>query len=1442
MGWKMSWIIITFIIWINYSVGDIACPRKCMCGKTSIDCSFKGFTSIPDGLDPDTESLDFQGNNITVIRKEYFIGLRKLTNLQLLDNNIGIIEPRAFDDLVNLESLRLGRNRLQELSENLFANSPHITRLDLSRNALHLIRASTLQGLSKLTELYLDHNELSCIETEVLGDVPKLQIISLNRNNLTSLPSGLFNNLPDLRILRLSDNSFHCDCNLGWLGRWLKMNRRVARFTKCTSPPALNRVMLTEIQQSQYQCTGDSKLATSPIKCQTINTCPSKCNCTVNGVVNCRNVGLLAIPADIPENVRDLRLDQNDITSVPADSFAALKQLDSLDLSNNRISNVSAAAFSRLTGLKKLILYENLVSELPAGIFSGLTSLQMLLLNANKISCLRADIFEGLSQLHLLSLFDNEITTIVNGTFQPLVKLQTLHLASNPFRCDCNLMWIAEYLQRNPVETSGAKCVSPNNLEKRRLESLREESRECWNVATNSLLATCDLRVECPSECACRGTTVDCSGMDLMEIPENIPPFVTELNLSDNDITAIPTRAFAHLQHLQKLDLANNKINRIENNAFEGAGRLAELQMTENQLTRLRREMFTGLTGLRTLMLRENQVTCIDNSTFTNMPDLRLLSLYDNKISCLQPGSFSSLPLLSTLNLLRNPLHCDCHMQWLSTWLRLKSSSIVTGNPTCESPSSVQNSLVSRLRTNEFVCAVSSVEGCQQTTPQCCSDNTNVVQTCHPPSVCPRGCTCRETEVRCSGLGLSQIPANIPPETTELDLSNNRLQHIASHQFSNLTRLTTLILSYNDIKCMQEDSFSNLKQLKRLNLYSNDLSTIPFNSFKDLDSLVNIVLGENPLWCDCNLKWLADWIKEDYKENGVAKCEGPSLLERKLLLTTPSSMFQCTEGYNSSHILQKCDACRGNPCRNNGECESLGFDYFKCNCKPGFYGLMCHQEIDACFGNPCENEGTCSATGGRFECNCKPGFSGFMCEINDDDCDDNGCQNGATCIDLVQGYECRCPYGFTGRMCEVDLNLCDELKPCRNGAECVALAQDYSCDCPVGFTGKNCSTNIDDCVDNICQNGAHCIDGLGEYSCECLIGYTGKYCAVLSQLVPDYLQSSVCQNSDCKNDGVCFQPPKSSEYVCRCQSGYVGKKCEKLQSVSFVQDSFVQAPGLNFSSRHNITVVFTTQQDKGLLFHQGRNSHIAAELYYGRVRVSFSPDDAQYNNLLSYSYTTVNDSELHTLTIIIDGVQVSMYVDGSQPNIITSSSNRKYIRGTSNLFIGGLPKDIGARAKNLLQISSTESFKGCVHALHINEKRLDFESANLVNNKLLPGCREQTSIHDVCRNSDCVHGTCQQNKKADGYACACDKDYSGTRCDQRRPSCVATSYKEYYVDPNTGCKSKGKVKLRRCEGDEYCQVKKTRKKTIRMECKDTATYMKDIELPRKCSRTKRKHD
>lgn len=52
-------------------------------------------------------------------------------------------------------------------------------------------------------------------------------------------------------------------------------------------------------------------------------------------------------------------------------------------------------------------------------------------------------------------------------------------------------------------------------------------------------------------------------------------------------------------------------------------------------------------------------------------------------------------------------------------------------------------------------------------------------------------------------------------------------------------------------------------------------------------------LGSNPLYCDCSMKWLAEWVKVDDVEPGIARCAEPVAMKDKLILSTPASAFQC---------------------------------------------------------------------------------------------------------------------------------------------------------------------------------------------------------------------------------------------------------------------------------------------------------------------------------------------------------------------------------------------------------------------------------------------------------------------------------------------------------------------------------------------------------------------
>lgn len=77
------------------------------------------------------------------------------------------------------------------------------------------------------------------------------------------------------------------------------------------------------------------------------------------------------------------------------------------------------------------------------------------------------------------------------------------------------------------------------------------------------------------------------------------------------------------------------------------------------------------------------------------------------------------------------------------------------------------------------------------------------------------------------------------------------------------------------------------------------------------------------------------------------------------------------------------------------------------------------------------------------------------------------------------------------------------------------------------------------------------------YKCECLPGFMGTYCEIPPRAPVHYPQTSVCQDHDCQNGGMCFQPPGSPEYVCNCLPG---KYMKAMPLITFILWNIAVSP------------------------------------------------------------------------------------------------------------------------------------------------------------------------------------------------------------------------------------------------------------------------------------------
>ncbi|KAM6221925.1 slit homolog 2 protein isoform 2-T2 [Rhynchocyon petersi] len=1372
VAWQSLSLWLALLLAILDEVAPQACPAQCSCSGSTVDCHGLALRSVPKNIPRNTERLDLNGNNITRITKTDFAGLKHLRVLQLMENRISSIEKGAFQDLKELERLRLNKNHLQLVPELLFLGTPKLYRLDLSENQIEAIPRKAFRGAVDIKNLQLDYNKINCIEDGVFRALRDLEVLTLNNNNITRLSVASFNHMPKLRTFRLHSNNLYCDCHLAWLSDWLRQRPRVGLYTQCMAPAPLKGHNVAEVQKREFLCSGKAEKNLYTVclthqsflgpSCSVLH-CPAVCTCS-NNIVDCRGKGLTEIPLNLPETIAEMRFEQNSIKIIPPGAFSRYKKLKRIDLSNNQISEVAADAFQGLRSLNSLVLYGNKITDLPKNLFQGLISLQLLLLNANKINCLRVDAFQDLHNLNLLSLYDNKLQTIAKGTLSPLRSIKTMHLAQNPFICDCHLKWLADYLHDNPIETSGARCTSPRRLANKRIGQIKSKKFRCSGTEDyrSKLSGDCFADMACPEKCRCEGTTVDCSNQKLNMIPEHIPQYTAELRLNNNEFTVLKaTGIFKKLPQLRKINFSNNKITDIEEGTFEGASGVNEILLTSNNLENIRHKMFKGLGSLKTLMLRSNHIKCVGNDSFVGLGSVRLLSLYDNHITTIAPGAFDSLHSLSTLNLLSNPFNCNCNLAWLGEWLRKKR--IVTGNPRCQKPYFLKEIPIQDVAIQDFTC-----------------DDGNDDNSCLPLSGCPAECTCLESVVRCSNKGLNVLPKGIPRDVTELyldgnhftlvptelanykqltliDLSNNRISTLSNQSFSNMAQLLTLILSYNRLRCIPPRTFDGLKSLRLLSLHGNDISSVPEGVFNDLSALSHLAIGANPLYCDCKLQWLSDWVKSGYKEPGIARCTGPKEMADKLLLTTPSLKFTC-EGLEDINVLAKCKPCLSNPCKNRGTCNDDPVDFYRCTCPYGFKGQDCDVPIHVCISNPCKHGGTCHLLEGEkdgYRCTCAEGFDGENCELDIDDCEDNDCEYNSTCVDGINNYTCLCGPEYTGELCEERLNFCPpDQNPCLHNSKCVVIPDGFRCDCAPGFSGERCETNIDDCKENKCKNGARCTDAVNGYICVCPTGYSGLFCEFALPMV--FPGTSPCDNFDCQNGAQCIT--RTNEPICQCLPGYQGQKCEKLISLNFVnKESYLQIPSTKIQPLTNITLQIATDEDSGILLYKGSSEHIGVELYRGRVRASYDTGSQPASAI--YSVETINDGNFHIVQLIVLNQNLSLSVDGGTPKVISNLPKLSVLNLDSPLYVGGMPgRNSVATALKQPSGQNGSSFQGCLRSLYINKELQDFQKLS-IQTGILPGC-------EPCHKHVCAHGTCQPTSRS-SFTCECQEGWMGPLCNQK---------------------------------------------------------------------------
>ena len=153
----------------------------------------------------------------------------------------------------------------------------------------------------------------------------------------------------------------------------------------------------------------------------------------------------------------------------------------------------------------------------------------------------------------------------------------------------------------------------------------------------------CGYNCTCYTDITTRALVADCSNLNLIDIPQNLPNYTDWLIISENNISPLNEEILQppFFPYLTKLDISGNSLDNISN-VFDiftcCSSRLSSLDILSNNLTTLP-TIFQNISSLRSLRLSENPLQCHCENMW--MKDwLNNSGIIDDatNISCTMPG------------------------------------------------------------------------------------------------------------------------------------------------------------------------------------------------------------------------------------------------------------------------------------------------------------------------------------------------------------------------------------------------------------------------------------------------------------------------------------------------------------------------------------------------------------------------------------------------------------------------------------------------------------------------------------------------------------------------------------------------------------------------------------------------------------------------------------
>uniref|UniRef100_H2XMU3 LRRNT domain-containing protein n=1 Tax=Ciona intestinalis TaxID=7719 RepID=H2XMU3_CIOIN len=418
----------------------------------------------------------------------------------------------------------------------------------------------------------------------------------------------------------------------------------------------------------------------------------------------------------------------------------------------------------------------------------------------------------------------------------------------------------------------------------------------------------------CPSACECYGTTVNCTGRNLVSIPTNIPSNAVTLLLGHNKISSVSTTDLSDLDELRILDLSHNELTAIADHFLSRVPSLRYLTIKHSPLKKLPETFFSRTARIRRITLNENQLKSISPTLFLNCSALQKVDISGNKVTHFPPIA------LKTYQYLLNNTWLNVSSQTATRISVYEASSSIRAldfshNKLATFPRDVLKLIIGlktlNLSNNEIVITIQDLQTPLFNRNLRVLDLSNNRIAYVTPALFSSLRNLMRLHLHGNSLTIFSLHFVVySPYLKELTLQNNEIANLANDSFTTLGNLRSLNLSRNRISHIDSGAFAGLLNLEILDLSDNRL-TVFDGSILNSPQLNTLILSNNFLVRLSFNPNAASITNLDIRNNRIQNF--PSFPNHHFQARLSGNHWQCTcSMLNSLSRIDVLDSCDGN--------------------------------------------------------------------------------------------------------------------------------------------------------------------------------------------------------------------------------------------------------------------------------------------------------------------------------------------------------------------------------------------------------------------------------------------------------------------------------------------------------------------------------------------------